>query len=90
MLPWLDEPRLLLATGDGPILCGGLSDSLTTQYLSPHCGLRALAATQRAVVALTADRQRLVFWDAWNGRSPAKELHAAQRFKHRVADLCFA
>ncbi len=90
LLPWLDEPRLLLATSDGSILCAGLSDALTTQYLSAHRGFRALAATQRAVVALAGDRQRLVFWDAWNGRSPAKEVHAAQRFKHRVADLCFA
>src|SRR5206468_9996591 len=48
-LPWLGTSRLLLATNDGPICCVGRDDPLVTQYVSPHRGVRALAATNDTI-----------------------------------------
>src|SRR5437016_3935019 len=61
-LPWLGSVRLLLATDDGPVQCLGTEDQLVTQYLSPHRGLRIVAAATEWVAAVSADRQRLVLW----------------------------
>jgi hypothetical protein len=88
-LPWLGDSRLLLATDDGPVCCVGVDDSLVTQYVSPHRGLKALAATNRLVAGVTGDRQRIVMWNSWDGTRPVSELHVGALTKHRVADVCF-
>ena len=41
LLPFYDSPRLLLAADDGPVTCLSPDDTIVTQYLSPHRGLRA-------------------------------------------------
>jgi hypothetical protein len=88
-LPWLGTTRLLLATSDGPICCVGRDDPLVTQYVSPHRGVRALAATNDCVAGLSADRQRIVLWKSWDGRQPSGEIHIAHIARHRAADVCF-
>ena len=89
-LPWLGTTRLLLATADGPVNCIGADDSLTTQYVSAHRGLRSLAATADTIAGISADRQRIVLWKSWDARQPAAEMHIAAIARHRAADICFA
>lgn len=89
-LPWLGTTRLLLASNDGPIYCIGRDDPLVTQYVSPHRGIRALAATNDAIAGLSADRQRIVLWKSWDGRQQSGEIHIANIARHRAADVCFA
>jgi hypothetical protein len=88
-LPWLGTVRLLLATEEGPIYCLGTDDQLVTQYLSPHRGLRILAAAADFIVAVSADRQRLVLWNSWEGRKPVTDVSISAVAKHRVADVDF-
>lgn len=88
-LPWLGSARLLLVSDDGPIHCLGTDDQLVTQYLSPHRGLRMVTATADVVAAISADRQRLVVWNSWDGRKPAADVSVAAVAKHRVADVQF-
>lgn len=90
VLPWLGSVRLLLATDEGPIQCLGTDDQLVTQYLSPHRGLRMVGAAADLVLAVSGDRQRLVFWNSWDGRKPVAEVSVASIAKHRVADVEFA
>jgi hypothetical protein len=89
LLPWLGSTRLLLATADGPVQCVGTDDALVTQYVSPHRGLRAVAAAADLVAGVSADRQRLILWKSWDGRKPAAEVHLANVARHRVADVTF-
>jgi hypothetical protein len=88
-LPWLGASRLLLATEEGPVFCVGPDDDLVTQYASPHRGLRILAASAERVVGVSADRQRLIVWNSWDGRKPATEIYLAGIARHRVADVEF-
>jgi hypothetical protein len=88
-LPWLGHLRLLLVSDDGPIHCLGTEDQLVTQYLSPHRGLRMVTATADVVAAISADRQRLVVWNSWDGRKPVADVSVAAIAKHRVADVQF-
>jgi hypothetical protein len=88
-LPWLGTVRLLLATDEGPVYCLGTDDQLVTQYLSMHRGLRMLAAAADFVVGVSADRQRLVLWNTWDGKKPATDVSISAVAKHRVADVDF-
>jgi hypothetical protein len=90
LLPWMEDVRLLLATEDGPILCVGVDDELTTQYASPYRAPRIVAGIAQTVAAVTSDRQRLILWNAWDGRKPRAELHLANLARHRIADIAFA
>jgi hypothetical protein len=67
-----------------------LDDDVVTQYASSYTGLRLTAAAADRVAAVTPDRQRLVLWSSWDGRTPAAELHIAAIARHRIADLEFA
>jgi hypothetical protein len=78
-----------LANDDGPIQCLGTEDQLVTQYCSAHRGLKILAAAADWVVAVSADRQRLVLWNTWEGRKPATEISVSAVARHRVADVDF-
>jgi hypothetical protein len=89
LLPWFSTSRLLLATADGPVACVGLEDQLSTSFTGGPLGVRAVAASASRVAALPADRQRVVVWNAWEGRRPAMELHVAAVARHRVADVAF-
>lgn len=89
-LPWLDSQRLLLATEDGPIIALGLDDQLVTEYLSIHRGLRMVCGCATAVAAVSPDRQRVLIWNSWDGRQPARELYVTSLTRHRVADVAFA
>jgi hypothetical protein len=90
MLPWLGSNRLLLAGDSGVVYCMGLDDEVVTTYLSNHRGLRALAATADLVAGVSADRQRIVLWNSWDGKKPVAELSVAGAAKHRVGDIDFA
>ncbi|HEV8293300.1 MAG TPA: hypothetical protein VGP94_15295, partial [Tepidisphaeraceae bacterium] len=87
LLPWLGSTRLLLGTEEGPVQCVGLEDELNTQYVSPYSGMKALSAAADVVIALSADRQRLVLWNTWNGRQPVADLFVTALAKHRAADV---
>ncbi len=87
--PWLSSARLLLTTPSGPIYSIGLDDQLVMQYAGPQLGNKAVAASTAAVAAMTADRQRIIFWNAWDGRRPAGEIHLANIARHRIADIAF-
>ncbi len=89
LLPWLGSHRLLLAAEEGPVYCVGLEDGLVTQYLSPHRGLRMLAAANDIVAAASPDRQRILLWQSWDGARPIAEIHLTSLARHRVADLAF-
>jgi hypothetical protein len=89
ILPWLSSHRLLLARPDGPVECVGLEDGLVTRYEGGHVGLRGLSGCAARVAAMSADRQRVIAWDPWDGRRPVVDLHLAAVTKHRVADLVF-
>jgi len=89
LLPWLSSARLLLTTPDGPIYSVGLDDQLVMQYAGPQLGARAVAASAATVAAMSADRQRIIFWNAWDGRRPAGEIHLANIARHRIADIAF-
>jgi hypothetical protein len=86
-IPWLGEQRLLLAPQSGPIQCIGLDDPLVTQYASVHQGVRMLAASTQYVAAVSADRQRLILWNIWDGKKPLGELHVTSITRHRIADV---
>ncbi len=88
LLPWLSSSRVLLTRADGPIECVGLDDQLVTQF-NGHTGLRAVTACGGKVAGMSSDRQRVVLWNAWDGRKPAGEIYLAGLAKHRVADITF-
>jgi hypothetical protein len=88
-LPWLGDARLLMASEDGPVVCVGIEDEVVTQYASAYRGLRMVAGAGDRVAAVSADRQRLVIWAAWDGRKPVADLHLYGVARHRIADICF-
>lgn len=88
-LPWLGRQRLLLAGEDGAIQCLGVDDPLVTEYQSPHRGPRVLAGSSDLVAAVSADRQRLILWQTWDGRQPLTEVYLTGMTRHRVADIEF-
>jgi len=49
--------------------------------------MKALSAAADVVIGLSADRQRLVLWNTWNGRQPAADLFVTALAKHRAADV---
>ncbi len=88
-LPWLSDHRLLLNRADGPIECIGLEDQLVTQFSAGHTGLRAVTACATRVAAMSNDRQKVVLWNAWDGRKTAGEIHLATTTRHRITDITF-
>jgi hypothetical protein len=88
LLPWLGSHRLLLARADGPIECVGFEDQLVTQF-GGHTSVRAITACGGKVAAMSSDRQRVILWNAWDGRKPAREIYLAGAARHRVADIAF-
>jgi hypothetical protein len=88
-LPWLGDVRLLLASENGPISCLGLDDEMVSQYASVYSGFRIVAGAAHAVAAVTADRQRLVVWNSYDGRKPVADVHLYAAARHRVADIAF-
>jgi len=89
MLPWMGDARILLATEDGPIVCVGADDELLTQYAGGYSGFRIVAASENAIAAVTADRQRVILWHPWDGKKPMGEVFVYGAAKHRVADVGF-
>ena len=89
-LPWLGTQRLLLAADDGPIACVGFDDPLVTEYQSIHRGMRVVTGSADLVAGISADRQRLILWQTWDGRQPLTEVYLTGMTRHRVADVEFA
>jgi hypothetical protein len=89
LLPWLSSSRLLLNKADGPIDCIGLEDHLVTQFAGNHTGMRTVTACIGKVAAMSSDRQRLLIWNAWDGRQVAAEIYLSGITRHRVADVVF-
>lgn len=89
LLPFLGSHRVLLASEAGPIECFGMDDPLVTQYLSPHRSLRIVTAAADRVAAVSSDRQRVILWNSWDGKSPASEVHLTAQTRHRIADIEF-
>jgi hypothetical protein len=89
-LPLLGSTRILLAGDDGPVQCVGVDDSLVTEYVSNHRGLRAIAGSADLIAGVSADRQRVVLWNTWEGRAPIGEVYLTAQIRHRIADVEFA
>jgi hypothetical protein len=89
-LPWLGTQRLLLAGDDGPIACVGFDDPLLTEYQSVHRGMRVVTGSGDLVAGISADRQRLILWQSWDGRQPLTEVYLTGLTRHRIADIGFA
>jgi hypothetical protein len=89
LLPWLSSSRLLLNKADGPIECVGLEDQLVTQFTANHTGMRTVTACAGKVAAMSSDRQRLLVWNAWDGRQIAAEIYLSGITRHRIADAAF-
>jgi hypothetical protein len=89
LLPWLGTVRILLTTRDGPIHCVGLDDQLITHYSGPHLGMRAVAGSIGKIAAMSADRQRVILWNTWDGRRPSDEIHLTSLTRHRISDIAF-
>ena len=89
-LPWLGGQRLLLAGDDGTVDCVGIEDDLLSQYASPHRGVRRVVASTSHVAALSGDRTRVILWNSWDGKTPAREISLARVTSHRAADLWLA
>jgi len=88
-LPWLGTNRLLLAGDEGPVACVGFDDQLVTQYQSPHRGFRVVAGSTDLIAGVSADRQRIILWQSWDGRQPLTELYLTGLTRHRIADVDF-
>lgn len=88
-LPWLGTERLLLAGEDGPIACVGFDDPLVTEYQSVHRGMRIVSGSSDLVAGVSADRQRLILWQSWDGRQPLTEVYLTGMTRHRIADIEF-
>jgi hypothetical protein len=89
LLPWLTSFRLLLAQPDGAIAGVGVDDQLMSQYTAAYLGFRDVTASAGKVAAMSADRQRIVFWNAWDGRKPAGEIYLTSLTRHRIANISF-
>jgi hypothetical protein len=89
LLPWLSSSRLLLNRVDGPIECIGLEDQLVTRFGGNHTGMRAVTSSAGKIAAMSNDRQRVLLWNAWDGRTPAGEIYLTGMTHHRIADLAF-
>ncbi len=89
-MPWMGQRRVLLVSGDGPVLCLSSDDPLITQYLSNYRGLRMAAGSAGLIVAVCPDRQRLIAWRPWEPDAPIGEAHVIPITRHRVADIAFA
>jgi hypothetical protein len=89
VLPWLSSSRLLLNRAEGVIDCIGLEDQLLTQFHSGQTGMRAVTACAGKIAAMSPDRQRILFWNPWEGRRTAGEVYLTGITHHRVADLAF-
>ena len=89
-LPWLGTTRLLLAGDEGPIQCVGLDDPLITQYVSAYRGVRMLAGSDELVAACSPDRQRIIFWNSWDGPPAGGGIVLVTSLtRHRLTDLSF-
>lgn len=80
--------RIVRATGAAGVEAFGLDDSIVTHFLSPHAGLRMVAAGDGLVAGVSADRQRLIVWRASEPRQPAGEINITAVTGHRVAGIC--
>jgi hypothetical protein len=88
-LPLLGSTRILLAGDDGPVQCVGVDDSLVTEYVSNHRGLRTIAGSADLIAGVSADRQRVILWNTWEGRAPIGEVYLTAQTRHRIADVEF-
>ena len=88
-LPWMGSTRLLLAGDDGPVICIGVDDQLVTEYQSQHHGIRVLAGSTDLIAGVSADRQRIILWQTWDGRQPLTEIYLTGVTRHRIADVAF-
>jgi hypothetical protein len=88
-LPWMGSTRLLLTGDDGPVNCVGFDDQLVTEYQSQHHGMRVIAGSTDLIAGVSADRQRLILWQSWDGRQPLTELYLTGVTRHRIADIAF-
>ena len=87
LLPWSGQFRALVSVVDGPIRCIGWDDDTVTQYVGGPPGARILAAAPGVVAAVSPDRQRVLIWNAWDGRAPVSQTFVTSLTRNRIADL---
>jgi hypothetical protein len=86
-IPMAGSCRLLLAGQDNLIRCVGLEDGIVSEFRSGHVGLRMVSGGAGWVMAVSGDRQRLIFWPAHDGRQCAAEIHVTSFVRHRIAGI---
>jgi hypothetical protein len=86
-IPMAGSCRLLLAGQDNVIRCVGLEDGIVSEFRSGHVGLRMVSGGAGWVMAVSGDRQRLIFWPAHDGRQIAVEIHVTSLVRHRIAGI---
>jgi len=79
--------HLLLALENAPLRRIDLRYKTMMEYHSPHMGLRALAADDSNIAAISPDRQRLILWRVDSSSRPAAELHLGAQTHHRLAGV---
>ncbi len=86
-LPWLGESRLVLGDSFSPGLAQiGPHDDVRTSLINANGPFKALAAAKDKIVAISADRNRLICWRPWEEKAFA-DLHVISRTRARVADV---
>jgi hypothetical protein len=81
--------RIARVTSDGwGVEAFGLKDSIVHRFASPREVVGPIVAAGGSIVAAaSADRQRVLIWNAWDAANPAAEVNVAAATGHRVADM---
>lgn len=86
-LPWLGESRLVLGDSFSTTLAQiGPHDEVRLSHTSASGPFKCLEAAADVVVAVSADRHRLICWRPWEQQSFA-DLYVMSRTRSRLADV---
>lgn len=81
--------RLLRSTGAAALEAIGLDDPVTLHYAAgAHAGCRMVGGAGATLAAVSADRQRVIVWNAWQTARAAGEANLTAATGHRIAGLC--
>ena len=80
--------RILRASEGATLEAAGLDDPVVLQYTAgTHRAARLACGHGTTLSVASADRRRIILWDAWQTGMPSGEIHVAAATGHRIADL---